>query len=194
MKMRTILGCIIALAAGHPALGSETVYETSDSFLASAFPEAVPAARVLWLQKNLRAEVTKILDQRPGMRIRYWQDGGRTAWLLDDIGKDKPITAGFVVHNGAIEQVQVLVFRESRGWEVKYPFFTRQFHKARLNDGGELTRNVDGITGATLSVRAMTRMARVALLLDGHVQQLNANRATQANYSNWAKAGKAASH
>jgi hypothetical protein len=53
---------------------------------------------------------------------------------------------------------------------------------------------VDGITGATLSVRAMTRMARVALLLDGHVQQLNANRATQANYSNWAKASEAASH
>jgi len=190
MKMRTILGCIMALVASHPALGSETVYETSESFLAAAFPEAVPAASVLWLQKNLRAEVTEILDQRPGMRIRYWQDGGRTAWLLDDIGKDKPITAGFVVQNGAIEKVQVLVFRESRGWEVKYPFFTRQFHKARLNDGGELSRDVDGITGATLSVRAMTRMARVALLLDGHVQQLNAGHS---NYSNWAKASEAAS-
>ncbi len=194
MKMRTILGCIIALAASHAALGSETVYETPDAFLAAAFPKAVPAARVLWLQKNLRAEVTKILDQRPGMRIRYWQDGGRTAWLLDDIGKDKPITAGFVVQNGAIEQVQVLIFRESRGWEVKYPFFTRQFQKARLNDGGELTRDVDGITGATLSVRAMTRMARVALLLDGHVQQLNATHANYSNHSNLAKASEAAAY
>jgi hypothetical protein len=186
--MRTILGCIIALVAGHSALGAETVYETPELFLAAAFPQAVPAARVLWPQENLRAQLTDILKQRPGMRIRYWQDGARTAWVLDDIGKDKPITAGFVVNNGAIEQVQVLVFRESRGWEVKYPFFTRQFQKARLSDGGKLTRDVDGITGATLSVRAMTRMARAALVLDGHVQQLNANHA---NYSNWAKAREA---
>ncbi len=92
----------------------------------------MPEARVLWLQPDLRADVTKILDQRPGMRIRYWQEDGRTAWVLDDIGKDKPITAGFVVANGAIEQVDVLEFRESRGWEVKYPFFTRQFQQARL--------------------------------------------------------------
>jgi hypothetical protein len=173
MKMRTILGCVAALLFATPALAGETVYATPESFIAAAFPEAVPAARVLWLQPDLRAEVTNILDQRPGMRIRYWQDGGRTAWVLEDIGKDKPITAGFVVQHGAIEKVDVLVFRESRGWEVKYPFFTRQFQQARLNEGGQLSQTVDGITGATLSVRAMTRMARVALLLDGHLRQLN---------------------
>ncbi len=188
MKMRTILGCILALITSHAALASETVYETSESFLAAAFPEAVPSASVLWLQQSLRAEVTDILDQRPGMRIRYWQDGERTAWILDDIGKDKPITAGFVVQNGAIARVQVLVFRESRGWEVKYPFFTRQFQQARLSGGGKLTQDVDGITGATLSVRAMKRMARAALLLDGHVQQ------TGANHPTLAKTGAAASN
>ena len=183
MKMRTILGYILALITSHSALASETVYETSESFLAGAFPEAVPAASVLWLQQDLRAEVTDILDQRPGMRIRYWKVGERTAWVLDDIGKDKPITAGFVVQNGAIAQVQVLVFRESRGWEVKYPFFTRQFQQARLGEEGKLTQDVDGITGATLSVRAMIRMARAALLLDGYVQQSNVNPPTLANAS-----------
>ena len=104
------------------------------------------------------------------MRVRYWQAGSRTAWILEEIGKDKPITAGFVVEDGHIDTVEVLVFRESRGWEVKYPFFTRQFRDVRLGDRGELNRQVDGITGATLSVRAMTRMARVALLLDDHVR------------------------
>ena len=99
--------------------------------------------------------------------MRYWGGDKRTAWVLDEIGKDEPITAGIVVNDGAIEEMRVLAFRESRGWEVRYPFFTRQFHDARLG-GRDLTRTIDGITGATLSVRAMKRMARAALLLHEH--------------------------
>ena len=72
-----------------------------------------------------------------------------------------------LIEDGAIEDVRVLEFRESRGWEIRYPFFTRQFQNARLQ-GDRLTQNIDGITGATLSVRAMKRMATAALLLHEH--------------------------
>ena len=83
---------------------------------------------------------------------------------MDEIGKDRPITAGVVIDNGAIADIRVLVFRESRGWEVKYDFFTRQFDNLRLGNGDQrLSEPVDNITGATLSVNAMTRMARAAL-------------------------------
>jgi Na+-translocating ferredoxin:NAD+ oxidoreductase RnfG subunit len=74
------------------------------------------------------------------------------------------------VADGAIENVRVLEFRESRGWEVRYPFFTDQFVDARLEDDGRLDRRIDGITGATLSVAAVTRIARIALLLDGTIK------------------------
>jgi hypothetical protein len=40
----------------------------------------------------------------------------------------------------------------------------------------ELDRNIDGISGATLSVRALTRLARVALLLDAEVREAKASR------------------
>jgi hypothetical protein len=63
------------------------------------------------------------------------------------------------------------VFRESRGWEVKYPFFTDQFARIGLTGEGELDRQIDGITGATLSVQAMKRMARVALRLHDESRQ-----------------------
>ena len=76
-----------------------------------------------------------------------------------------------VVNEGVIEDIRVLVFRESRGWEVRYPFFTDQFKTRRLTDDGKLDGHVDGITGATLSVRAMTKMARAALLLDQHARE-----------------------
>ena len=69
-----------------------------------------------------------------------------------------------------IQNVQVLMFRESRGWEIKYPFFTEQFVSVALSDTDELNRHIDGITGATMSVRAMKRMARVALKLHAETQ------------------------
>jgi Na+-translocating ferredoxin:NAD+ oxidoreductase RnfG subunit len=63
----------------------------------------------------------------------------------------------------------VLEFRESRGWEVRYPFFTDQFVEAKLDQNERLDRNIDGITGATLSVNAVTRIARIALFLHEHI-------------------------
>ena len=64
----------------------------------------------------------------------------------------------------------MLVYRESRGDEVRYPRFTGQFTGAGLNSRQELDRGIDVISGATLSVNALTRLARLALYLDGQVR------------------------
>jgi hypothetical protein len=48
---------------------------------------------------------------------------------------------------------------------VRHAFFTRQFDQAQL-ENGKLDRSIDGITGATLSVEALQRAARLALWLD----------------------------
>ena len=71
--------------------------------------------------------------------------------------------------DGKILDVKVLIFRESRGWEVKYPFFTDQFKDATLVTGNNLDRKIDGISGATLSVNALTKLGRLALFLHKHV-------------------------
>jgi hypothetical protein len=94
--------------------------------------------------------------------------------VLEEIGKTEPITTGIVVDQGAIARISVLIYRESRGWEVKYPFFTDQFKGATLTAMHELDRKIDGISGATLSVRALTRLARLALLLDAKVRSAEA--------------------
>ena len=72
-----------------------------------------------------------------------------------------------------MERVRVLVFRESRGAEVHREAFVRQFDDAQLEDGRKLNRPIDGITGATLSVWALTRQVKLALLLDGVVREEN---------------------
>ena len=100
------------------------------------------------------------------MRVHYWAQGQRSAWILEEIGKEQPITMGIVVKAGRVEQMRVLIYRESRGDEVRQPFFLDQFKGAALQDDDELDRAIDGVSGATLSTRALTKLARLALFLD----------------------------
>lgn len=165
---------LLLLLATGPALagpgGEAGRYLETDEYLRGVFPAELPAAKVLWVTGELRDGVERMLGHDfNSLRVRYWYDGAKTAWVLDEVGKEMPITIGVSVDAGAIDNVKVLEFRESRGWEVRYPFFTDQFVEARLGPNERLDRNIDGITGATLSVKAVTRVARIALLLHEHV-------------------------
>lgn len=139
-------------------------------FLQQAFAGAEPQSAMLWLTPPVKQRAAAILGHEyPGLRVKYWQAGARTAWVLDEVGKEQPITVGVVVEQGRILQLQVLAFRESRGGEVRQGFFTRQFRSAALGPGDRLDRPIDGITGATLSVSAVSRVARLALALHDEV-------------------------
>lgn len=158
----------VLLAAAFAAAGD--VYQAPEDFLAGVFDGDVPDAATLWLDGPLQDSAKAILGHPyASLRVRYWRDGERTAWILEEIGKERPITTGYVIDAGRIERVKVLVFRESRGWEVRYPSFTSQFDGATLEGDGTLDRHIDGISGATLSVRALKKLARLALMLHAEV-------------------------
>jgi len=171
MILGRVLVLAVAVATVTGARAEDQVYRSEADFLSGAFGGASPAAHALWVTPALREELLRDFGWRAGLRVRYWIEGNRSAWILDEIGKDRPITAGIVIDGDAIADLEVLVFRESRGWEVRYPFFTDQFASASLGENGDLSRRIDGITGATLSVRAVTRMARVALRLHEETRQ-----------------------
>ncbi|MGE3296744.1 MAG: FMN-binding protein [Porticoccaceae bacterium] len=162
----------VLLLAWPLAGGARGVYLTAEEFLAQAFGSVAPQPATLWLSDDVKRRAAAILDHPPTqLRVRYWRAGGRTAWILDEIGKTHPITIGVVVERGAVADICVLEFRESRGDEVRLPFFTGQFRGVGLRPdaGRRLDRAIDGITGATLSVRAMERVARLALYFHGQV-------------------------
>ncbi len=151
-----------------PAQGE--VYLTPDKFLADSFAGAAPPPKIIWLTGELAQQAEAVLGHKAAaLRIRYWADGARSAWILDETGKTEAITAGFVIEDQKIARVQVLEFRESRGGEVRHPFFTNQFIGLSLQENDRLSEPVDGISGATLSVRAVETMAKFALLLARHV-------------------------
>jgi len=145
------------------------VYQKPADFIAEVFGQQAPDVSVLWLTADLQQQIQSIVGRKLGLRLRYHLQDNRSVWILEEIGKEKPITAAFVVNNHKIEQVKVLAFRESRGWEVRYGFFTDQFIALMLNKKNKLSQSVDNISGATLSVRAMKKMARLALFLHRHI-------------------------
>ena len=159
--------CLLSLLLLFTTLANAGgVYMEPDTFIKQAFNGKPPKPQVIWLDKDLKTRVEKIVQHKyNSFRIRYWREDKRTAWVLDEIGKDKPITTGIVVNDGRIEQIRVLVFRESRGWEVRHDFFTRQFDNVELTGDAELSNTIDNISGATLSVRALVKQAKIALLL-----------------------------
>lgn len=129
--------------------------------------------KFLWLTGDKKQISSEILSH-PYYKIRapYWQAAdknrsrsAKTLWVLEEIGKEKLITIGVVIEQQKIQAVRILKFRESRGWEVELPSFTKQFEGSQLNDSKQLNQSVDGISGATLSVRAVTNIARLALYL-----------------------------
>lgn len=162
--------CVLLVAMMFSsALAEEKTYEKPSAFLARHFSE-VPKIQVLELTPARQAGLKKILGHEYDQKsIRYWKDQGKTAWILSEIGKTEPITAGFVIKDGAIVETKVLIYRESHGWEVSRPFFTKQFVGARLK-GDRMSREIDGIVGATLSVRALTRLSAAALYLSQQLE------------------------
>ncbi len=157
---------LTALLLVSGLLHAKGTYMQPDDFISQAF-EQIPDPQVIWIKGELREQIENILQHKySAKRVRYWKKNSRSVWILEEIGKKKPITVGIIIDEQKITQLKVLVFRETRGWEVRYPFFTEQFKQLFLTEENQLSKPIDGISGATLSVRALDKLARIALLLD----------------------------
>ena len=166
MRRSFLLLMFAAVLPVQALLAEVGVYLEPQQFIEQSF-SGEAEQKVLWLDRETRTAIADILGHPyKGLRIRYWELDGRTAWILEEIGKTEMITAGFIVEKGELQQVKILIYRETHGWEVRYPFFTDQFKGTGLNSKGALDRRIDGISGATLSVNAIVRLSEMTLYLD----------------------------
>ena len=96
------------------------------------------------------------------------KSGKVTGYALIDsqIGKHLPITyiVG-ITPEGRVTRVEVLVFREIRGWEVRERKFMEQFEGKAIGEKLEVGEGIDHISGATLSSLAMSVGVRRALIM-----------------------------
>lgn len=162
---KIFLSLTLAISLAGSAFAA-SVYETQTEFLTRAFAGSPPTPGIIWLSGERKSTVRKLLDHDyPALRVRYWCQANRSAWVLDEIGKELPITVGIIIENDYIKNLRVMTYRENRGGEVTAAAFTDQFGGTRLEADGDLDANIDGISGATLSVHALTKLATMALYL-----------------------------
>ena len=101
----------------------------------------------------------------PSAEIAYWKGAGDTGWILITNGKHGLITSRFEISNGSIASSVVLSHKEQRGKQIASKSFLRQFSGVSLSRSRGLSKRVDAISGATVSSRAMTDAAMLALRL-----------------------------
>jgi len=79
-------------------------------------------------------------------------------------GKDQPITFLVAIDSAdRLRDIDILVYREPYGGEVAYESWRRQFRGKSATDTLEVGRQIRSISGATISVNAVTMGVRRAL-------------------------------
>jgi hypothetical protein len=113
-------------------------------------------------------------DTSSVIRVRRGDSLVGYAIVRNAMGRDQPITYLVAVDTSlALLDIDILVYRESYGGEVAYEPWRRQFRGRRPGAALEVGREVRGISGATISVNAVTAGIRRSL----------------ANFAGWRKAG-----
>jgi len=167
------------LAATLVAAGDE-----ADDFAREAFGTDAPRSTL-----SVTGDVYRLCRQTVGAPIPreviyYHSLSNGTVWVLMAQGKHGAITGAFVVQDALIRASRILEDRERRGRGIRGKRYLRQFEGIGLRAGKQLDRRVDGITGATISSRAVERMALLALRLDAltkgtQVQRINERQADE---------------
>jgi len=167
-----LLVCFLTLTVGaEEEEYVERVFLTKKQALQLAFPGVKKVKKKkVWLSDAQTAAIQKIL----GDQIKYNErrvthyfglnDAGQPVGAMtigNEIGRSYPITFMVVINpNGTVKDVEIMVYREPHGWEVRFESFMSQFFG---RDASDSFSNINNITGATLSVRSMTKGVKKAV-------------------------------
>jgi Na+-translocating ferredoxin:NAD+ oxidoreductase RnfG subunit len=173
-----VLILLILLALAAIAVNAQEVNLSPAQARREIFPEmarTVDVRRVL--SDSMRAElarrlgrpvdddtlvITEVFDSAGALR-------GYTV-VTEEIGKYRPITFMVGVTPAiVVREVEVLVYRETRGGDVKRQRFLRQYRGKTAHDPIDLDHDIINVSGATISVRSMNAgvkrvLAELALL------------------------------
>lgn len=116
------------------------------------------------LKNRLKAEINEdsfdiFIGKKEGKIDKY-------AIITDEMGCFHPIT--FIMGmkpDGKINDLAILIYRESRGKEVTRSRFLHQYNGKSVNDPIRLNKDIINITGATTSVRGINRGVRKMLVV-----------------------------
>lgn len=158
-----ITACLTVIQKEQVCFGSEL---NQRLFLQDTFKGTMPKQYYLWVTPEVRPLIERILSHEyKGLRIKYWKENDRFAWIFEETAKDTTVCVGIVVSQEKIELLEILSAEGRYGSLVKNINFTNQFKNTGVDEKSRLTKSIDGISGATISVNTVSRFAQLALAL-----------------------------
>lgn len=138
---------------------------SEESALKAAFRDAGKIEKKrLWFSEEERERLSLFLDmafREKTLPVYVAKGNGGTlgyAFIDHVIGKTEQITYMVVLSpEGAVMKVKILAFREPQGYEVRNEKWRDQFVGKKHGSPLALGKDIDVISGATLSCRAITK-------------------------------------
>lgn len=148
--------------------------KASSLFLIPAlFQNAAVAKEYLTIEQAQKAifpgvemkPVENLLEEKNQPKV--WKAGNQGWFFVDRVlGKHEYIVYAIGLSpKGEVKGIEVLVYRESYGDQVKEASWLKQFYNLGPNDQIEFLGNIKNISGATLSCRHMTQGVKKILNL-----------------------------
>jgi Na+-translocating ferredoxin:NAD+ oxidoreductase RnfG subunit len=170
-----LVSALGALGAFAPTTaGAAQVYLREADAPHAIFPASMSASRAtLELSDSELGSLSKAIGRKVQVRsYPYIEVRGENGilgriFLLEVVGQSLPIEfAVGVAASGAIQDIQVMAYREPQGDAIQEERFRRQFVGKRLTDPIALGKDIDVISGASISAQSATYAARKGLALD----------------------------
>ena len=165
---------LVSLFLGPSVADAQTIYLTPSEALKLVFKDS---EKVVSEEKRLsldqKREIEKSLGTPLAKKETWTFYVGRSGKRVDgyalidqEIGKTEQITfLTAIAPDGKVQQVEILVYREPIGSEVKERRFLKQYEGKGPEAPMRLEQDIANVTGATMSSRAVTQGVRRALLL-----------------------------
>ena len=156
--------CLISIIS-ITFLLSEEIKTTTEKYLLDQFPNNINfKMHIIELDKKIIPLVqSKIKQKFYRDKLYYWNivqaDSTIAFAFLDNvIGKSMPITFMVILGgNGEIINTTIIKYREAYGGEIKHTGWLAQFNNRNNQSSYKVGKDIDGITGATISVNSISK-------------------------------------
>ncbi len=136
-----------------------TSYFTVEQAQQALFSGEKLAPAFVTLSDEQMQQIMKMTDGNVfNKEIRAWKASGGGWFFVDEVvGKHELITYALALNaDGSIRQIEIMDYRESRGYEIRTPGWRKQFVGKTLMDPIQLNQDIGNISGATLSCKHVT--------------------------------------
>ena len=167
---------------GGILLGGSPIRDAAEKYIISQFDVDVSIyMHTLKLDTELKVLVQNKVKQRFYRdELYYWNISNNDTTiayaLMDNVlGKSMPITFLVILNNeGNIGAVEVIKYREAYGGEVGNKSWLTQFINSTDTSQFIVGKNIDGISGATISVNSLSKgIQKIAVLFPLIKNKLN---------------------